>query len=434
MATRRRDPLLREEAHLERLPSGMEVLVVPKRGLRKKAAVLAARYGSIDLEFVPPGGPRTRTPAGIAHFLEHQLFKKPDGDRLIEFGRTGASANAFTDYAATAYHFTCTGSFDANLDRLVDFVTHPWFAGENVDRERRIIEQELRMYRDMPDYRAFQNLAGILYREHPVRLEIGGTLESIREITAETLRRCYDLFYHPANLTLILVGDFPAAEALRRAAACVGKALGDRGRPAGTGRPERLAPSEPPAPLRPEIRESLTVSRPRVLLGFKDVRPPLRGAALLERELAAGVILNLLFGRASAAYSRWYERGLVDDSFTFSATAEATFGFALVGGETDEPERLRDEVLAAIRRARKDRFKKRDVERARRQALGRYLKAFDTPEGVAFLLLGCHFKEADLFAWPDLVRQLAPGLLQEGLEDLLDESRCAVSMVTPRNN
>jgi predicted Zn-dependent peptidase len=176
----------------------------------------------------------------------------------------------------------------------------------------------------------------------------------------------------------------------------------------------------------------MTVSRPRVLIGFKDVRPPLRGAALLEREFVIAAALGLVFGRASAFFDREYRGGLLDDSFAFSHTAETSFGFSLIGGETDEPERLRDAVLGAIRRARREPFRKRDVERARRSTLGRYLRAFDTPEGFAFLLLGCHFREADPFDWPALVKRLSPRTLHELVMEHLDESRCAVSFVTPR--
>jgi predicted Zn-dependent peptidase len=430
MTLRRRDPLVRETVHADRLPGGLEVLVIPKRGLHRKAAVLAARYGSIDVEIAPPGEPPARTPPGIAHFLEHQLFKKPDGDRLADFGRDGASANAFTDYGATAYHFTCTEAFESSLDRLVDLVARPWFAEENVARERLIIEQELRMYGDMPDYRLFRNLAGALYRDHPVRLEIGGTVESLREITAETLRRCHAVFYHPANLTLVLAGDFDVSAVLKAAGAIAAKAFGKPGGGAAA-RPARRVPAEPPEPARREVRESMTVTRPRVLLGFKDARPSLRGAALLERELAIGALLNLLFGRASAFFAREYARGLLDDSFSASHAAESTFGFSLVGGETETPERLRDAVLAAVRRARGEQIGKREAERARRLALGRYLRAFDTPEGAAFLLLDCRFKEADPFDWPGLVKRLTPRRLHEILEEHLDEARCAVSIATP---
>lgn len=409
----------------------MEVVVVPKRGLQKKIAVLAARYGSIDIEFTPPGASPQRTPAGVAHFLEHQLFKKPSGDMLAEFGKHGASSNAFTDYAVTAYYFTCTDAFDAGLDLLVDFVTHPHFTPENVDKERLIIEQELRMYREMPDTRCFQNLARALYGAHPVRHDIGGTVESIRDITAETLRSCYETFYRPSNLTLFLVGDFSAADALRRAMASAEKALGGRAAPPPGGRPSRSAPAEPPAPARTEARERMTASRPRVLIGFKDIRPSLRGEALLEQDLATSALLHLLFGKSSAAYNRWYEKGLIDDSFAFSFTSDVTYGFTLIGGETDEPERVHEEVRTAIRRARRELMRKRDVERLRRQALGRYLKSFDAPEGIAFLLLGCHFREADLFAWPRLVKRLSARRLEERLEEHLDEARSAVSYIFP---
>jgi predicted Zn-dependent peptidase len=425
---KRASPVLREEIHSATLGCGLACHVVPKRGFTKKIAIFATRYGSLDLVFEPEGKGKLETPPGIAHFLEHQLFKKAGGeDVLMEFGRTGASSNAFTDYATTAYYFTGSGEFERNLSLLLTFVMEPYFDARYVEKEKDIIEQELRMYDDSPDHRLYKNLMRTLYTTHPVRLDIGGEVSDIRGITRDLLEDCYRMFYNPANMVLLVAGDLEPAEVFRKA---------DEALPAERHRPRgpigRHLPVEPPGVRDRVVRTEMAVSRPRVLVGFKDPRPDPRRA--MERELRSSVVLDLLFGRSSRFYNRHYEKGLIDDSFSFSYNGEDAFGFSLVGGETDEPEKLAEEILLELHRARKDRLGKRDVERSKRKRLGRFIRQFDTPDGAAFLVMGCVQRGLDLFSVPRVISRTTAGTLQERLEEHFDERNYAVSILMPKKD
>jgi predicted Zn-dependent peptidase len=427
-ALRTRDRRLREEIWSSRLACGLRALVVPKPGISRKIAVFATRYGSIDLVFSPaPGAPPAPTPPGIAHFLEHQLFKKQDVDVLMEFGRFGASSNAFTDYTTTNYYFSGTERFEESLDLLVRLVYAPHFTDEGVAKEKLIIEQELRMYDDQPDYRIYKNLMAALYREHPVRIDIGGSVETIQKIDTQLLASCYRRFYHPANMWFVASGDLDPGSVFRQ----LEKAL-PPGRFADGADPiARSFPEEPPEPARELVRESAVVSRPRVLLGFKDL--DLAGP-LLDRELSTSVLLDNLFGATSAFHAKWYRKGLIDETFSASYTAEPEFGYTLIGGETDEPERLAEEVRKEIRRATRGRLKRRDVDRSRRKRMGRYLRSFDSPDGIGFMVLGFAMKGLNIFEFPRALSRLTPGRLEERLRSHLREDRAAVSIMEPKGN
>jgi len=377
--------------------------------------------------FSPPGRDRLETPPGIAHFLEHQLFKKAGGeDVLMEFGRTGASSNAFTDYCTTAYYFTGSGDFEKNLDLLVSFVSDPYFDDANVAKEKLIIEQELRMYEDSPDHRLYKNLMRILYTAHPVRLDIGGEVSDIQKIDRGLLESCYRMFYSPSNMDLIVAGDVDPADVFSRV--------------------ERLLPSEkfpplgeigrhwevePPGVKERVAREAMDISRPRVLLGFKETDGGTRKP--LERELEMSVLLDLLFGRGSDFYNAAYEKGLIDDSFSFSYSGEDAFGFSLIGGETGEPETLAERILEELHAARKRRPKLADVERSRRKRLGKFIRSFDSPDGAAFLLLGCEPRGIDILEVPKLLQKLTPAALERRLREHFDERNYAVSILTPKS-
>ncbi len=423
---RSRDRRLREETVSTRLSGGLRAAVFPKRGLQRRMAAFATRYGSTDLVFSPgPGRPPEPTPAGIAHFLEHQLFKKQDVDVLMEFGRFGASSNAFTDYTSTTYYFAGTERFEDCLDLLIRLVLAPHFTADGVAKEKLIIEQELRMYDDQPDYRAYKNLMASLYVAHPVRQDIGGTVESIQAIDRDLLERCWRRFYHPSNLCFVASGDVdPAAVFERVDRAVAGLAA------AGGGEIERSRPEEPASIGRDVVKDSAVVSRPKVLLGFKDLA--IRPGDLVARDLEMSVLLDLLFGATSSFHARAFARGLIDDTFSASYASDEAYGFTLAGGESDEPERLADEVRREFRRARKSRFKKRDVERARRKRLGRYLRAFDNPEGTGFHLLGALMNDHDLFDYPAAISRITPRALSERLEGAVDPGRSVLSLVTPR--
>ncbi len=133
---------------------------------------------------------------------------KKEGDVFQIFGSQGASANAFTSFDRTAYLFSCTERVEENLMTLLDFVQEPYFSDETVEKEKGIIGQEIRMYDDNPDWRSYFGLIEAMYHEHPVKIDIAGTVESIAEINKELLYHCYETFYHPSNMILFVIGAF----------------------------------------------------------------------------------------------------------------------------------------------------------------------------------------------------------------------------------
>ena len=196
--------------------SGLVILFYPMKGFRTAYAIFGTKYGSVDSEFkTPEDEDFVKVPDGVAHYLEHKLFESEEGsvDRL--FAGAGAEANAFTSFDKTCYLFSCTDRFEESFRYLLRFVQDPYFTSETVEKERGIIEQEIRMYEDNPDWRVMQNLLTALYAENPVRQDIAGTVESISKITPELLYRCYRTFYNLSNMVVAVAGSFDPAAAER---------------------------------------------------------------------------------------------------------------------------------------------------------------------------------------------------------------------------
>jgi predicted Zn-dependent peptidase len=257
--------LLKEKIFWQKVEPGLEVFVLPKRGYNKKYATFATRFGSIDSHFVVEGeGQELVVPDGVAHFLEHKLFEEKEGNVFDRFAKLGASSNAFTNFTNTAYLFSSTDNFEECLEILLDFVQQPYFTEENVEKEKGIIEQEIRMYEDNPQWRIFFNLLAALYQKHPVRKDIAGTVESIRQIDKDVLYQCYRTFYHPSNMAVFVVGDVDPDKTMKQVADNIA-----RHGHAPLGEIKRFYPQEGPNLAEKFVSQELVVSQPIINLGIK---------------------------------------------------------------------------------------------------------------------------------------------------------------------
>ncbi len=419
---RQYDPVLKEELYQETYPNGLTGYVVVKPGYQKKYANYATHYGSLDRRF-RVGGREVEVPDGIAHFLEHKLFESEDVPVMQQFAALGASCNAFTGHSSTTYLFSTTDHYLECLDVLMSFVQHPHLTEENVAKERGIIEQELRMYMDDPRWRAFHNLLEALYQRHPVRVDIGGTIDSIQRITVDDLLLCYRTFYRPDNMTFFAVGDVDPGATL----ALVGQRAGQGERPA---EPiERLGVDEPPEVAQREIVARMAVASPILELGFKETDTD--GVDFLEREVRTSVALEVLLGRGSRLYTRLYEEGLIDERFGAYYFAEPGFGASIMGGDTPEPERLRDALLEGIEAAGREGLEPAAIERVRRKALGEFLGLFNSPEAIATAFNAYHFKGYDFFQYLKALDGVNADMVNRCLEGHLRPSQHAASIVLP---
>ena len=413
------DPLL-----MGRYASGLAAYVLPKAHFRQKYAVVAVRYGSVDSRFRRADQAQPlEVPAGIAHFLEHKMFEKEDGDLFSRFARLGASANAYTSYTTTAYLFSTVEHFEEALELLIRLVREPYFTEESVRKEQGIIEQEIRMYEDDPGRCLVVNLMQALYHVHPVRLEIGGTVESIRQIDPSLLYMCHRTFYHPANATLAVAGDVDP----QRVWELAGRLAAD-----GEGHAvERWDPEEPEPVREARVEMRLPVSRPRLALGIKDPRRGLEGIELVRRELAVNLALDAVLGRSSDTFQALYEEGLIDDGFGGRYACDTRFAHTIIGGETPDPDRLERRLKDILLQAAERGVDPETFERLRRRELGEFVAAMDNPEMVANSLAILHFRGVTVTDYLDVLQRLDHRDASEALRDHVAEARMAVSVVLP---
>lgn len=202
------------EIYEETLDNGMKIYIVPKENVNGYYATLSTKYGSIHNEFIPIDGKDfIKVPDGVAHFLEHKVFEQKDGkDPFTFYSERGCDANANTSNYKTTYLFSGTSNLNDGLNYLLDYVQSPYFTDENVNKEKGIIEQEIKMYDDSPYYKLYDGVIYNAFVNHPIKYPIAGTVESINNITKDDLYTCYNTFYNPCNMFLIVTGNVDPKE------------------------------------------------------------------------------------------------------------------------------------------------------------------------------------------------------------------------------
>lgn len=429
------DWTIRENAQLQesifhtKLDPGLNLYILPKKGYNKKYAIFSTRFGSIDNLFrvsANSGEEKISVPDGVAHFLEHKLFDDEEGNVFDRFAAYGASTNAFTSFTHTTYLFSCTDYFPENFDLLLEFVQNPYFTDESVSKEQGIIQQEIRMYEDNPQWRVYFNLLSILYQNHPVRNDIAGTSESIGKITKEILYKCYETFYHPLNMALFVTGDVSPEQVGNQVAA----SLARRSHAPIYGI-ERIYPQEQAHVAQQRIVQDLSVSQPLVNIGFKDPYNYLEGRELLCRELAAELLLEMIFGKSEPLYNELYEDGLIDEKFSAGYVGEVTYGYSLLGGETRDAEELHARILEGIAKVRRSGLREESFYRHRRKMQGEFLRSFNSLEFIANNYLAYRFKEIDFFEIFNVFGDMTLSAVDELLQDHFQEKLHAISIINP---
>ncbi|WP_071459508.1 EF-P 5-aminopentanol modification-associated protein YfmH [Bacillus massilinigeriensis] len=420
---------LDENLFHERMDNGLEVYILPKKGFNKTYATFTTKYGSIDNTFKPLGKEEyVQVPDGIAHFLEHKLFEKADGDVFQQFSRQGASANAFTSFTRTAYLFSSTSNVERNLETLIDFVQEPYFTEKTVEKEKGIIGQEINMYDDNPDWRLYFGLIENMYHSHPVKIDIAGTNESIASITKDMLYECYETFYHPSNMLLFVVGPVNPEKIMEQVrenqAQKNYKEMPDI---------QRKFENETVEVAEKKKILKMNVQTPKCLIGVKAENTEIQGPEMLKQELAVNLVLDVLFGKSSANYTELYNEGLIDDSFSYDYTQEKGFGFAMVGGDTRNPDKLAERLKAKMLEA-KDRsvFYEENLNRARKKKIGTFLRAVNSPEYIANQFTRFAFNGMDLFEVVPVLEGMTVQDMKQAASQLIAEERITVCKVLPK--
>ncbi|MCL2842260.1 MAG: insulinase family protein [Oscillospiraceae bacterium] len=412
-----------ETLYAGKLENGLQVYVIPKPDYEKKYAFFATSYGGADRRFRLDGQWQD-TPAGIAHFLEHKLFDTETGNALADLAANGAQPNAFTSATMTAYYFECTDGFEENLKTLLEFVSTPYFTEESVAKEQGIIGQEIDMIEDSPSHVMYYNLLKNLYVAHPVKDSIAGTVESIGEITAQTLYDLHRAFYQPSNMVLCAVGDMEPELVLETARQILPQEYHEP--PVKDYGPEDEKPT-----VRPRVETAMAVSQLMFLLGTR-VKAGKGGQAFLQNELTGHLAVQYLAGNSSPLYVRLYGQGLIASDFSCGFLSAPGYALTEFGGESRDPDKVLEAIQAEVQGILQDGIDEPRFTRLKKATSGKLIRGLDSVENLCYEQTECHFLGASALDRLDVLREITSQDVLGFVKENLTPEQFAISIVNPK--
>lgn len=401
--------LIDETVYESQMDNGLKVFIIPKPGFQKTFVTYTTQFGSLDSRFKPLGSDEFVTvPDGVAHFLEHKLFEKEEGDLFTEFAEDNAQVNAFTSFDRTSYFFSATSNVERNILRLMKMVETPYFSEATVEKEKGIIAEEIKMYQEQPGYKLMFNTLRAMYADHPVKVDIAGSVESIYKITKDDLYLCYETFYHPSNMVMFVVGNVDPEsintlitehEAKREL----------------TAQPEIVRDSlaEPEAVQQSKVVEEMNIQIPRLMLGFKNVPKEGSQEAYMKRDLEMTFFFEMVLGEETDFYQNLLNDGLIDDTFGYQFVLEPSYSFSLITSSTPDPSQLKRLLLDELKTKAGHLTDEEAFELLKKQFIGEFISSLNSPEYIANQYTKLYFEGVSLFNMLDIVDSITLDSINE---------------------
>lgn len=407
-----------EKVYIEKLENEMTIEVIPKHNTQKKYIIWGTKFGSNDNHFIEPNtGKEIKVPDGVAHYLEHKMFEQESGvDSLYTLMALGLDANAYTTNDHTAYLFGGIDNFYAGLDELMDYVQHPYFTDENVNKERGIIGQEIQMYDNEPEWKLYLNAMRCLYKNNPITLDVAGSKESISHITKEILYSCYNTFYHPSNTIMVISGDFEPEEIIEE----VKKRLLKKEK---MDKIERIYPPYENDINQKKIVETMNINMPLYMIGYRDF---MQDESVVKKDVTLKLIFDSLLGKCSNKYQELYEKGLImeemDDDYEFSDI----YAHEIISGESKNVDEVYEEVTNTLENG----IITEDVlARSKRRLYGEIVSRFDDVEQIGRVFLQNEIKGINPFEYIDILDEIDLAYANKIQKEMLKKDKAILSTV-----
>jgi Predicted Zn-dependent peptidases len=404
------------EKQTKKLANGLQISVVPLAGFNQVYGLAMTNFGSVDTKV----GNKT-LPAGIAHFIEHKLFAKPDYDISEKFAKFGANSNAYTSYTKTGYLFQTLENPYENLKVLLDLIQHPYFTEKNVASERGIIDQEIQMYLDMPEWVLEQRILGQLYPNDPIAEDIAGSSSSLQQINHENLLETYRQNYRPDNMNIVLVGDvdFEKVENIVENS-------------------DFHTIEQPYAkefnqfePIGVGGQEQMDISQARAAYGIR-IDTKMSGYDLVKKQFELNMVMETLIGESSKNYQEMSQLNLIDDSFSYNVVAENNYCFIIISGSTNNPEKFQEYLHDHLSyQELKSVLTDEKFERIKRDAIGSYLFAQNSPEAIANQMAELYFYDVDYLELIHMIDSIKKDDVLKISDKFLQDDNCTYYNLLP---
>ena len=310
--------------------------------------------------------------------------------------------------------------FRENLKTLVEFVQTPYFTDENVAKEQGIIGQEIRMYDDSPGWRVMFNMLLAMYHNHPVRIDIAGTVESIAKIDYNLLYKCYNTFYNPSNMFICIAGNVDTEKVLKQ--------IEENIKPSENIEIERIMSEEPKEVVKNYVEQKLAVAQPMFCFGYKgETDKPIKS---VKDKICTALLIEIIAGDASPLYKRLVNEGLINDEFSSEHFNGFGYSSVIFEGESSNPLKVAEEIKAEVARLKEEGIDKKLFSAIRCGMYGNAIRLFNNVESIAMQLVDCAMNDTELF---DDIKYLKSVTIDDVTKRLaeLDNERTVLSVINP---
>ncbi len=415
---------IKEKAYIEKLENGMTVIIIPKNTTKKKYVIWGVNFGSIDNHF-KVDGEEIYIPDGVAHFLEHKMFEQENGKNSLDtLMALGIDANAYTTSDHTAYLFECTDHFYEGLDELMNYVQNPYFTNENVEKEKGIIAQEIKMYDDDPGWQLYMGILDCLYKNNPIKVDIAGTVESISKITPEVLYKCYNTFYALDNMTLVICGDFEPEKLLEEVKKRLTKNKTYE-------KIERIYPEKEKTINKKYVEKNMNVSMPIFAIGIKDVSK--MDSEIVKKHIAIEILLNMIIGKSSDLYKKMYNQGLLLEEPSIDYEFSEEYAHIVISGQSNDSEEVYKMFKEEIENYKNNELNIDHFERIKKKIYGDYVVEYNSVSEIARMFLTDHMKKISSFDYIEQYKVITKEYVEQVLKEIFNNEYMALAIVKEKD-
>ena len=279
------------------------------------------------------------------------------------------------------------------------------------------------MVEDSPGYVIYNRLMRMLYEHNPVRDQVAGSVESIAEITAETLYNCHKAFYAPSNMVLCVAADCDPERIYKIAEEILPEEKAEIPT-ADFGEEETLFPIET------YHAELMELSAPQFLIGAK-VAPAERGETLLRQKIVAKLALRTLFGSSSRFYNRLYSEGLLNRDYDYDIDYTAGVATIMISGESSDPQRVFSEINSAISGVKENGLVRDAFERAKKASFGARLRGLESFDSICISMVTGLFGGYCSLDSFDILESVTIDECEKFLTEFMAPDRLAMSVLSP---
>lgn len=363
-----------ETLYYDKLDCGLEIFMISNKNINKFYLTLNTRFGSVNTKF-KYDNKEYDMPKGIAHYLEHLSFNMEEGSVFDYYSKIGSSINAFTTYDLTSYNIVSNNRFKENLEYLLRYVYTPYFTKELFQSEKGVIEEEVKMYKDEPGMTIVNGTLKNAFINDERKYLVGGTVKDVKSIKLEDVITCYDAYYNPKNMFLIITGNFNPNEAL----AIVSEEM-TRLNINKEFTVKDIYPKEPEKVFKKEDSIKMNIDKPKVSIGIKLPKNNFKSLKLDSYilKIYLSSILDVNFGNTSLILEE-LQKGNIADDLDYTIIESNDYYIIIFLGSTSYPEYFKDRILGKFNSLE---ISNNDLQRNAKVNISNYILLFDSAVSV----------------------------------------------------